>query len=199
MLLRMVGQRDVEDRGGAEVGRGELVGQDAAGAGDLGGGDAEGAGQEGVGYRRQRPAVAGAHGGGAGRTAGGQLLPGGEQSAQVGHRGIGAAARGAVGDGGEEPAVLADGGQDVLGQVQDRAQRPHQQRGHDGRVHDRDVVLTVRGVVVGAEEVGHDRGRILPRRHDQPVALGQVGGVGPQPRDHPQGLGVGAPPAAERA
>ncbi|MER5744800.1 hypothetical protein ABT097_16210 [Streptomyces sp. NPDC002225] len=111
-------ERNSEERGGAEVGRGELAGQQAADTGDLGGGDAEGAGQERVGHRWQRPAEAGTHGGGARRTAGGQLLPGREQAAQVGHRGLSTAARGAVGDGGEQPALFAGGGQDVRGQIQ---------------------------------------------------------------------------------
>ncbi|MGW5463722.1 hypothetical protein [Streptomyces sp. NPDC003996] len=118
-----LGSATVPEQGaGAEVLRGERVGQGAAGGGDLAGGDAEGGGQEGGGHRRQRAAVLGGHGGGARGVAGGQLLPGREQAAQIRPCGLGAAGDGLGGQGVEQPAVLAGGGQDVVGEVQDGTQ-----------------------------------------------------------------------------
>ncbi|WP_141743703.1 hypothetical protein [Streptomyces agglomeratus] len=85
------GDRHVEQGAGAEVLRGELVGQGAAGGGDLAGADAEGGGQEGGGHRRQFAAVLGGHGGGTRGVAGGQLLPRRQQAAQIRPGPLGAA------------------------------------------------------------------------------------------------------------
>lgn len=51
------------------------------------------------------------------------------------------------------------------GHIQDRAQRPYQQRGHDGRVHDRDAVLAVRV------------SSLVPRKSDMTAAGSSHGGM----------------------